>query len=88
MKRVWINAALGVAIVVTALSLVYTRHESRVLFRDYAELLHVRDQLTVEWGRLQLEQATWAESGRIESIARDNLEMKSPESDKTVVIAQ
>lgn len=88
MSRGLINAALGLALVASALGLVHVRHESRVLFRDYARLLNVRDRLNVEWGRLQLEQATWAENGRIEQLARDELNMRSPEPDQIVVIAQ
>ena len=30
-----------------------------------------RDELNIEFGRLQLEQATWAESNRIDQVARD-----------------
>lgn len=88
MSRGLVNLILGFALVATALSLVYVRHESRVLFRDYAQLLNVRDQLKVEWGRLQLEQATLAENSRIEQIARQRLDMKRPDPAQIVVIAK
>jgi cell division protein FtsL len=37
-------------------------------------------------GRLQIEQATWAETNRIEQIARTQLGMKFPESGDIVVV--
>ena len=37
-----------------------------------------RDELNIEFGRLQLEQATWAESNRIDQVARDRLGMEFP----------
>jgi cell division protein FtsL len=46
----------------------------------------MRDELNVEFGRLQLEQATVAESTRIDAIARIRLGMKSPEADDVVVV--
>ena len=36
--------------------------------------------------RLQLEQATWAESNRIDQIARSRLGMKFPETGEIVVV--
>ena len=33
-------------------------------------LENARDELNIDFGRLQLEQATWAESNRIDQVAR------------------
>jgi hypothetical protein len=41
-----------------------------------------RDELNIDFGRLQLEQATWAESNRIDQVARERLGMKFPEAAK------
>jgi cell division protein FtsL len=35
--------------------------------------------LNIDFGRLQLEQATWAESNRVDQVARTKLGMKFPE---------
>ncbi|MCW8982767.1 MAG: cell division protein FtsL [Gammaproteobacteria bacterium] len=43
-----------------------------------------RDQLNTYWGRLQLEQSTWATHGRIEKIARTKLQMVIPDNSEVV----
>ncbi len=75
-----------VACIATAIGVVYARHQHRVLFVQLNKLDRERDELNIEFGRLQLEQATVAESTRVEQIARDRLGMKSPESSDVVVI--
>lgn len=77
---------LVVANLVTALAVVHARHRHRVLFVELNQLDKARDELDIDFGRLQLEQATWAESNRIDQVARDRLGMKFPEDGETVVI--
>ncbi len=72
--------------VVTALAIVHARHEHRQLFVQLSQLEKVRDELNIDFGRLQLEQATWAESNRIDQVARDRLGMTFPDGTQTVVI--
>ena len=79
-------AILVIANIVSAVGVVNARHEHRQLFVQLARLEHVRDELNVDFGRLQLEQATWAEANRIDQIARTKLGMKFPESADIVVI--
>ncbi len=75
-----------VANIATAIAVVYARHQHRVLFVQLNQLDKARDELNIEFGRLQLEQATVGESNRVEHIARERLGMKSPESADVVVI--
>ncbi len=70
--------SIGVLIVWSALSVVETRHESRKLFVELQNMEKQRDLMAVEWGRLQLEQATWGTYSRIEEVAREKLEMELP----------
>jgi cell division protein FtsL len=65
-------------VLITALGVVWTRHESRVLFVQLTSLQNQRDDLNVEYGRLELEQATWAEPRRIDEEARTKLGMVAP----------
>ena len=51
-----------------------------------SQLERARDELNVDFGRLQLEQATWAEANRIDQVARTKLGMKFPETADIVVI--
>jgi cell division protein FtsL len=77
---------LVLANVATAIAVVYARHEHRQLFGALDKLQRERDELNIEFGRLQLEQATWAESNRIDQVARDRLGMVFPLTDETVVV--
>jgi cell division protein FtsL len=81
-------AVLVAANVLTAIGVVFARHEHRQLFIALSALEKSRDDLNIEFGRLQLEQATWAESNRIDQVARTRLGMKFPESSDIVVVRQ
>jgi cell division protein FtsL len=69
---------LLLAVLVSAVGVVWTRHESRVLFVELTHLQNQRDELNIEYGRLELEQATWAEPRRIDEEARSKLGMVTP----------
>jgi cell division protein FtsL len=77
---------LVLANVATAIGVVYARHEHRQLFAAFKRLERERDELNIDFGRLQLEQATWAESNRIDQVARNRLGMAFPSADETVVV--
>ncbi|GAA0714139.1 cell division protein FtsL [Dokdonella soli] len=77
---------LLLATVASAIGVVYARQQSRLAFVELTRLGNERDDLNFEFGRLQLEQATWAENNRIEQIARGKLGMVSPSAPETVVI--
>jgi cell division protein FtsL len=72
--------------VVSALALVYTKHESRKLFVELESLTDDRDELNIEWGQLQIEQSTWATHARIERVATDDLRLARPEPTEIFVI--
>ena len=79
-------AVLLVVTISTAIGVVYARQQSRLAFIELSRLGNERDNLNFEFGRLQLEQATWAENNRIEQIARGRLGMVSPGAAETRVI--
>ncbi|MBJ6981397.1 MULTISPECIES: cell division protein FtsL [unclassified Luteimonas] len=72
--------------VVAAIGVVHARHRHRQLFVELTRLEHARDELNIDFGRLQLEQATWAESNRVDQVARTRLGMKFPEAGEIVVV--
>jgi len=74
------------ALTLAALALVNARHESRRLFIELTGLERDRDELQIDYGRLQLERATWVDANRIEKIARGDLGMSFPEPTATQVI--
>ena len=79
-------AVLILACVASAIGVVYARHRHRVLFDEVTRLERARDELNVEFGRLQLEQATVAEATRVDQVARVRLGMKFPEAADIVVV--
>ena len=81
-------AVLLLATVGTAIAVGDERDRHRQLFVDLTRLERERDELNIEFGRLQLEQATWAQANRIDQVARERLGMKFPESEDIVVVRQ
>ena len=65
--------------VATAMGIVYTKHESRMVFKSMRAMQEGIDQAKIEWGRLQIEESTLARFGRIEEIATTRLGMRMPE---------
>ena len=78
--------ALVAANVVSGLLIVRDRHEHRQAFVALTRLERARDELNIEFGRLQLEQATWAESNRVDQVARSRLGMVFPRTEDIVVL--
>lgn len=86
MNRYVLLAVLVLANVATALLIVRDRHEHRQAFVELSRLEKSRDALNIEFGRLQLEQATWAESNRVDQVARTRLGMAFPRTEDIVVL--
>ena len=86
MKGAFVLGLLVAANVATALLIVRDRHEHRQGFVALNRLEKARDDLNIEFGRLQLEQATWAESNRVDQVARMRLGMVFPRTEDIVVL--
>jgi cell division protein FtsL len=78
---------LAGSVMTSAIMVVVSQHEARRLFVQLQELESARDDLNEEWGRLQLEQSTWATDDRIERLARVDLGMREPEAGSLVLLA-
>lgn len=72
--------------VVSAIGVVYAKHQSRKLFVELQSLYKTRDDMDIEWGQLQLEQSTLATHGRVEGTAGAKLGMVIPEAGQVVVL--
>ncbi|NOY65966.1 MAG: cell division protein FtsL [Gammaproteobacteria bacterium] len=79
-------AVLFLLVIASAVGVVFTKHESRKLFVQLQTMQKDKDQMDVEWGRLQLEQSTYATHGRIEKQAIKKLGMRIPLAEKVVII--
>ena len=81
-----VTGMLLLIIVLSAIGVVYSSHLSRQLFAEQAILLEKNDQLQLEWAQLLLEQSAWSSPNRIESVARDSLNMEVPETEDIQLI--
>jgi len=73
---------------VSAISVVYVKHYNRKLFVELQQMEKQRDDMEIEWGKLQLEQNTWATHARIERIAKEKLQMITPDTSDVIYIRQ
>ncbi|WP_395794209.1 cell division protein FtsL [Aquimonas sp.] len=86
--RVLFGLPLVLALIGTGIAVVHSRHQHRLNFIELNQLEAERDELNIDFGRLQLEQATWGETFRIERVAREQLGMRSPEPTEIRVVRQ
>jgi cell division protein FtsL len=77
---------LGLAVLMSAVLVVESKHENRRLITQLTELRSEKEHLQTEWSQLQLEEATLANHGRVEQIAREKLSMTQPK-DSVIVEA-
>jgi cell division protein FtsL len=77
---------LLLAVIATAVSAAYAKHQSRKLFIELQALEQQRDGMNVEWGQLQLEQSTYTTHGKVESAARDRLGMHIPAAQQVTIV--
>ena len=70
-------------LVSSALGVVSSKHQSRKVFANIQTLERKIDDYQVEWGQLQLELETWAEHGRVERKAKQQLKMVVPNREDT-----
>ena len=84
--RDFLFALLVAAVLSSAIAVVHARHLHRQAYIALSGLQRDRDELNIEFGRLQLEQATWSEANRIEQVAGTRIGMKYPTEADIVVL--
>jgi len=85
-RRPGVLLVLLVLVMVSAVAVVYARHQGRKLFIELQALGKERDNMDIEWGQLQLEQGTLTTQGKVETVARDRLGMTSLRADAMVIV--
>jgi cell division protein FtsL len=70
----------------SALGVVYTRHQSRLLAVELGVLEAQQDEGLAEWSRLQIEQGWLADASQIEKTAREVLKMQQPDETQILVV--
>lgn len=69
---------LGALVMGSALWAIRVKHENRSLTTEIERTRTERERLQMEWAQLQLEEAALSHHARIESAARENLDMAEP----------
>lgn len=77
---------LLLAVIVSAVGVIYVRHQNRMLFVELQALDYEKDHMDVEWGQLQLEQGTLTTHGQVEQAARTRLGMINPAPETFVIV--
>jgi cell division protein FtsL len=84
--RYFLIFLLSLAVLGTGIAVVYARQQHRQAYVQLTRLQKQRDELNIEFSRLQLEQATWAETNRIEQVATERLGMSFPAQSELLVV--
>ncbi len=79
---------LVLVLLASALVVIYSKYQSRLIFIEIQKQERALDQYEVEWGQLQLELTTLAELNRIEQVAREQLKLVMPLPEKNIYIKQ
>jgi cell division protein FtsL len=77
---------LAACVVASGVWIVGVEHRSRELFIETEELNRELDRLQTDWGRLQIEQGTYATHSRIEALVRQRLQLTVPGDNQLVVV--
>ncbi len=87
--RKWLPVALPVlwfAVLGSAVQVIYARYQARDLFVRLEKLDAERDDLEMDWGRLQIEQSFWSAHAVVERNANDKLRMSLPQMQEVRIV--
>jgi cell division protein FtsL len=79
---------MAVLLMLSAISLVTARYQSRHLYILNEQLVTQARDLTVQWRHLQLERAELARNARVDEIARNTLRMVPIQPARTIYLQE
>jgi cell division protein FtsL len=77
-----LNIALALLLIVCALAVIQAQHRSRTYFVGLERLKKEARLLDEQWGQLQLEQSTWDNPARVDTLARSRIGLVSPPQER------
>ena len=86
MNRLYWLMLLIVLVTGSAMTVVYVKHESRILFAELRKIQKKQDEMVIQWSRLQLQNSTLVTQANVESMARKKLGMILPEDIQIVTL--
>ena len=75
----WLNGLALVLVLLSSFAVIHSTHACRELYARLQALESSQWYLQEDYGRLLLEQSTWASHYRVEKAARSNLGMLPPD---------
>ncbi|PID42951.1 MAG: cell division protein FtsL [Proteobacteria bacterium] len=87
-KNTMITLGLMSVLSVCIFSAVYAVHVNRDLYSRLEMIQNKRDFYQAQWSQLLLEQSALTAQGRVEKIARDDLDMVIPRTEEIIQIRQ
>lgn len=81
-----LNSILLFLVVLSSWSVVTAQYEARKRYSDLEKEQKLAQQLDIDYGRLLLEQSTWAAHARIEKAVTAKLDMHTPDPREVQVI--
>ncbi|MBK8814779.1 MAG: cell division protein FtsL [Methylococcaceae bacterium] len=85
-KETIVLMLLLIALMMSALAVIYSKNKSRSIFIEIERNERALDQYEVEWGQMQLELTTLAEQNRVEAIAKERLKLVMPPRESVIYI--
>lgn len=86
--KYFINILLLLAVMISAMSIVYVTDLNRHQFSELQNLQLAKNDLNTQYGQLLLERNTWAAPARVQQIAENKLNMVLPDPQAVVVVTQ
>ncbi len=81
-----VTVMLLILCLVSAMSIIWIRHQNRVFLPELYARYVVRDDLNIEWRKLLAERTTLTRQVKLKSWARRVGEMQAPEADIVLIL--
>jgi cell division protein FtsL len=79
-------ALMWLAVVATALGVALVSHICRQQYAELTAMERAANQMDVDYGRYLLEQSAWGSLQRIETMAAQKLNMRSPQPEEILMV--
>ncbi len=84
----WMNAVALLGVMLSAFAIIQSTHACRALYSTLQVLEASQWYLQEDYGRLLLEESTWASHYRVEKVARGELGMTEPDLTRYKVVVR
>ncbi|MFZ2450606.1 MAG: cell division protein FtsL [Methylobacter sp.] len=84
--RIWAIGALFMALLVSAIAVVYFQYRARLIFIEIQQQQNALDQYEIDWGKTQLEITMLLEQNHIESAALNQLKLVMPKHEDIIYL--